>query len=124
MGIRKYLREMWVKHKRLLLFVAFYVMSKDNAGHGAWEEQTSIGSSSSEVSELRRISATCYCHEIASALISWPQHRATPSKALFLPGAQENTGPQGGLCEHFLGGVFQGPRWRGLPSTSQGVLKL
>lgn len=78
---------MWVKYKRLLLFVAFYVTGKDNAGHGAWEEQTSISSSRNKVSELRWISATCYFHKIASARTSWPQHWPTPYQSPFPTGS-------------------------------------
>lgn len=38
---------------------------------------------SGEVSELRWISATCYCPERASVLTSWPQYQTTPYQSSF-----------------------------------------
>lgn len=70
-------------------------MGRDNSDHSAWEKQTSIGSGSSEISELRWFCATCYSPEGASLLTSWPQYQTTPyqsSCALRIAGKCRPTG--------------------------------
>ena len=84
---RRKLGKMWIKYKRQFLFVVLYAMGRGNTGHSTWEKQTSISSCSNEVSKLRWISATCYSHEIASPLTSWPQYWVTPYQNPFPSGS-------------------------------------